>query len=239
MKLYHRLTSAVFVNRPNRFIAHCQVGDVLHICHVKNTGRCRELLLPGAQVWLEESENPDRKTRFDLVCVENRGYTVCMDSQAPNLVFGEWLRSGACLPGITEVRSETRYGASRFDFSYTRQESGTPICGFAEVKGVTLFDDEGYAFFPDAPTQRGIKHIHELIAARNAGYEALLCFVIQRDHVRALYPNDRTQPAFGDALREAQLAGVRIMAVGCHVTPNSCTAQDVLPVILDQRRPAP
>lgn len=239
MKLYHRLTPAVFVDRPNRFIAHCRVKDCIHVCHVKNTGRCRELLFPGARVWLEESDNPARKTRFDLVCVENHGYTVCMDSQAPNLIFGEWLRSGACLPGVTEVRPESRYGDSRFDFAYTRQEGDAVIHGFAEVKGVTLFDDEGFAFFPDAPTQRGVKHIHELIAAHHAGYEAMICFVLQRDDVRALYPNDKTHPAFGEALREAAQQGVRIIAVGCHVTPDCSTAADPVPVILNERRPAP
>lgn len=239
MKLYHRLVKATFLQRPNRFIAHCAVDGTTHVCHVKNTGRCRELLYPGAQVWLEESDNPARKTRFDLVCVENRGYTVCMDSQAPNQVFGEWLRSGNCLPGITAVKAESTYGSSRFDFAYERMTDVGPVKGFAEVKGVTLFDDAGFAFFPDAPTERGVKHIHELIAARRAGFEAMICFVLQRDDVHALYPNDKTHPAFGDALREAQRAGVMLTAVCCHVTPDSSTAHHRVPVILDQRRMAP
>ena len=239
MKLYCHLTPATFLHRPNRFIAHCEVDGRMHLCHVKNTGRCRELLVPGAQVWLEKSDNPARKTRYDLVCVENRGYTVCMDSQAPNLVFGEWLRSGGCLPGVTGVKAESRYGDSRFDFAYERQSGTGPIHGFAEVKGVTLFDDESCAFFPDAPTQRGVKHIRELIAARQAGYEAMLCFVLQRDNVLALYPNDKTHPAFGDALRDAEKAGVILTAVCCHVTPDSSTAHHTVPVILDQRRQVP
>ena len=239
MKLYHRLTRATFLHRPNRFIAHCEAGGEIHVCHVKNTGRCRELLYPGAQVWLEESDNPARKTRYDLVCVENRGYTVCMDSQTPNLVFGEWLRSGGCLPGVTQIMAESRYGDSRFDFAYERSTEGGLIRGFAEVKGVTLFDDEGFAFFPDAPTQRGVKHIRELIAARQAGYEAMICFVLQRDDVLALYPNDRTHPAFGDALRDAREAGVILTAVCCHVTPDSSTVHHPVPVILDERRQAP
>ena len=154
MRLYHRLTRATFLQRPNRFIARCEVGGETVVCHVKNTGRCRELLLPGAVVWLEESDNPARKTRFDLVCVENRGYTVNMDSQAPNLIFGEWLASGGCLPGVRAIRPETRYGDSRFDFAYEREAESESIRGFAEVKGVTLFDDEGVAYFPDAPTER-------------------------------------------------------------------------------------
>ena len=233
MRLYHRLTRGIFLQRPNRFIARCEVGGETVVCHVKNTGRCRELLLPGAAVWLEESGNPARKTRYDLVCVENRGYTVNMDSQAPNLIFGEWLASGACLPGVRVIRPETRYGDSRFDFAYERETAdGESIRGFAEVKGVTLFDDGGVAYFPDAPTERGVKHVRELIIARKAGYEAMICFVLQRENVTCLRPNDRTHPAFGDALREAAAAGVMLTAVCCCVTPDSCTADHIVPVIL-------
>ena len=143
------------------------------------------------------------------------------------------------MPGVTSLKAESRYGDSRFDFAYERQTDEGMVQGFAEVKGVTLFDDEGYAFFPDAPTERGVKHIRELIAAHEAGYEAMICFVLQRDDVLALYPNDKTQPAFGDALREAQAAGVIITAVCCHVTPDSSTAVHRVPVILTQRRLAP
>lgn len=239
MKLYHRLVKATFLRRPNRFIAHCDVEGTEHIVHVKNTGRCRELLLPGATVWLEESDNPARKTRYDLVCVENRGYTVNMDSQAPNLIFGEYLRSGLCLPGVTQVKSECRYGDSRFDFAYTREDDSGAVQGFAEVKGVTLFDNEGVAYFPDAPTERGVKHIRELIAARQAGYEAMICFVLQRDDVLALKPNDKTHPAFGQALREARAAGVILMAVCCHVTPDTSFAHHTVPVILTEGSIAP
>ena len=233
MRLYHRLNRGIFLQRPNRFIARCEVNGEAVVCHVKNTGRCRELLLPGAAVWLEESDNPQRKTRFDLVCVENRGYTVNMDSQAPNLIFREWLASGGCLPGVRAIRPETRYGDSRFDFAYERETAeGEIIRGFAEVKGVTLFDDEGVAYFPDAPTERGVKHVRELIAARQAWYEAMICFVLQRENVTCLRPNDRTHPAFGDALREAAAAGVMLTAVCCRVTPDSCTADHIVPVIL-------
>lgn len=238
MKLYHRLTAATFLNRPNRFIAHCEVDGVTHVCHVKNTGRCKELLIPGCRVWLEEADNPARKTRFDLVAVENRGFTVNMDSQAPNRIFGEWLQAVG-LPGVTDIRSETRYGNSRFDFAYEREAPDGPVKGFAEVKGVTLFDDAGRAFFPDAPTERGVKHIRELISARKNGYEAIICFVLQRNDVIALYPNDKTHPAFGDALRDAERAGVILTALCCHVTPDSCTADHTVPVILNERRLAP
>ncbi|MGN0779571.1 MAG: DNA/RNA nuclease SfsA [Aristaeellaceae bacterium] len=233
MKLYHHLTQAVFLQRPNRFIALCEAGGERVTCHVKNTGRCRELLLPGATVWLEESDNPHRKTRFDLVCVENRGYTVNMDSQAPNPVFREWLTDGGCLPGVRAIRPESRWGDSRFDFAYERvSDAGEVLRGFAEVKGVTLFDDDGVAYFPDAPTERGVKHVRELIAARQAGYEALLCFVLQRENVTFLMPNDSTHPAFGQALREAEAAGVLLRAVCCRVTPDSCTAEHTVPIIL-------
>ena len=228
MKLYHRLKKARFLKRPNRFIALCEVDGAETVCHVKNTGRCKELLLPGAQVWLEESSNPARKTRFDLVAVENRGYTVNMDSQAPNLIFGEWARLGGYLPGLADLKAETTYGASRFDFSYRLNDQ----LGFAEVKGVTLFDDAGMAYFPDAPTDRGVKHIHELIAAKAAGHDAGICFVIQRENVIGLKPNDATHPAFGEALRQAHAAGVRITAAVCHVTPESCAITHTVPIHL-------
>ena len=232
MKLYHHLVKARFLSRPNRFIALCDVDGLSTVCHVKNTGRCLELLLPGAEVWLEESANPARKTRFDLVAVENRGYTVNMDSQAPNRVFAEWALSGGYGLGISALHPETAYGASRFDFAYARQDG---VRGFVEVKGVTLFDDQGMAYFPDAPTVRGVKHIHELIAARHAGYEAGLCFILQRDGVIGLCPNDVTHPAFGDALRQAALSGVTLTAAVCHVTPDSCTVTHTVPVHLERR----
>jgi len=228
MKLYHHLRKATFLARPNRFVAHCEVDGVETVCHVKNTGRCRELLVPGSTVWLEEARQPARKTRFDLVAVQNRGYVVNMDSQAPNAIFAEWARAGGFLPDISSLRAEAVYGDSRFDFAYQRGQQG----GFVEVKGVTLFDDAGIAFFPDAPTERGVKHVRELAAAVAAGYEATLCFVIQRDDVRALRPNDVTHAAFGQALREASASGVRLLACVCHVTPEGCTITHTVPVLL-------
>lgn len=239
MKLYRQPRPATFLARPNRFIALCDVDGATVVCHVKNTGRCRELLIPGARVWLEPSDNPARKTAFDLVAVENRGYLVNMDSQAPNKIFGEWLASGGCLAGVETLLPEQIYGDSRFDFAYTRQNAEGLRHGFAEVKGVTLFDDDGVAYFPDAPTERGVRHVRELMEARRAGYEAMLCFVLQRESVVALMPNDVTHPEFGKALREAQAAGVTLRAVGCHVTPDSCAVSREVPVILNGRRPAP
>lgn len=228
MKLYHHLRAAAFLSRPNRFVAHCLVNGETAVCHVKNTGRCRELLVPGCTVWLEESSNPARKTRFDLVAVEKDGCTINMDSQAPNAVFAQWARQGGYLPGLTGLQPEVRFGASRFDFAYRLGDAP----GFAEVKGVTLFDEKGMAFFPDAPTARGAKHLRELICARQAGYDAGVCFVIQRDNVLGLAPNDDTDPAFGLALRQASTAGVRITAALCHVTPDSCTITGTIPVFL-------
>ena len=228
MKLYHHLKEAKFLSRPNRFIAMCQVDGEATVCHVKNTGRCKELLLPGATVWLEESNTPARKTRFDLVAVESRGYTVNMDSQAPNRIFAEWAGSGGYLSGLTALKAETTYGTSRFDFSYRLGNQQ----GFVEVKGVTLFDEAGMAYFPDAPTERGVKHIHELIAAKQAGYDTGICFVLQRENVIGLAPNDKTHPAFGEALRQAHAAGVRITAAVCRVTPESCTITHTVPIHL-------
>lgn len=228
MKLYHRLTPAIFLRRVNRFIAEVSLNGETLRAHVKNTGRLGELFLPGAAVWLEESDNPARKTRFDLVCVENRGFTVNIDSQVPNLIFREWAEKGLWADSVTDLRGEVFRGDSRFDFAYTR--NGSP--GYVEVKGVTLFDDSGMAFFPDAPTERGVKHIRGLIDARLHGCEAGICFILQRDSVVGLKPNDGTHPAFGQALREAAAAGVTIRALGCHVTPESCEAAFEVPVIL-------
>lgn len=228
MQLYHRLTEGRFLSRMNRFVARCEVAGCEEVVHVKNTGRLRELLIPGARIWLEESDNPARKTRFDLVCVENRGYVVNIDSQAPNAVFAEWAARGGYLPELSGLRPETTFGQSRFDFAYERGV----LRGFTEVKGVTLFDDSGMARFPDAPTERGVKHLHELIAAHAAGYEAGICFILQRADATGLMPNDATHPAFGQALREARAAGVLLRAVCCAVTPDTCTATREVPVIL-------
>ena len=180
-------------------------------------------------MWCQDAGNAKRKTRYDLVCVESRGYVVNMDSQAPNKVFAEWAQSGGFLPGLTELRGEVTYGSSRFDFAYTT--GSTP--GYAEVKGVTLFDDAGMAYFPDAPTERGVKHVRELITARENGCNAAICFVIQRRDVAGLKPNDVTHPAFGDALRDAQRAGVQLIAAVCDVMPDTLTITHTVPVILD------
>lgn len=212
---YNNITPAKFLSRPNRFIARVELAGREETVHVKNTGRCRELLVPGATVWLTESGNPARKTRYDLVAVDKGGLLINMDSQAPNRVFGEWARAGRFVEGLTLLRPETAWGDSRFDFYWEAGERR----GFVEVKGCTL-ERDGLALFPDAPTQRGVKHLHELTAARGAGYEAAVCFVIQMKGVRTFQPNDETHPAFGAALRQAAANGVQVLAVDCRVEPD-------------------
>lgn len=231
---YEHIIKGCFISRPNRFIAHVQLEDgQVVVCHVKNTGRCRELLVPGATVYLQEWDKPTRKTNFDLIGVEKQveqggaPILINMDAQAPNAVFREWAEEGHFVPDLTRLRPETRWGNSRFDF-YWETDSRR---GFVEVKGVTL-EENGHAFFPDAPTERGVKHLEELIACHGEGYEAAVCFVVQIAGVRGFSPNDRTHPAFGEALRRAAAAGVQILARACSVTTDSLTIGDEVPVLL-------
>ena len=208
---YGKMVAGRFLARPNRFIAHVQIDGKTEICHVKNTGRCRELLPQGAAVWCEVAQNPARKTKFDLITVQKGHRLINMDSQAPNAAAREWLLSGG-LGQIEDLRAETFHGDSRFDFSFTLD--GKPC--FLEVKGVTL-EQDGICAFPDAPTERGAKHLRGLAEAARQGFGAYVLFVIQMEDVRYLHPNDATDPAFGKALREAAAAGVRVLAVDCHV----------------------
>ena len=229
---YRAVKKAVFLSRPNRFIARVALEGAEETVHVKNTGRCRELLVPGAAVYLSEGTNPARKTRFDLVAVEKARpgrppLLVNMDAQAPNTVFREGAEGGGFVPGLTLLRPETVWGRSRFDFYW---EAGARK-GFVEVKGVTL-EEDGHARFPDAPTQRGVKHLEELIACQEEGYEAAVCFVIQMPGMRDFAPNDVTHPAFGAALRRAAEAGVRVLAMECAVTPDTLTVTAPVPVLL-------
>ncbi len=223
---YPNVSRAEFIDRPNRFVAHVLLDGRRETCHVKNTGRCRELLLPGATVWLCRSDNPGRKTAFDLVAVEKGPRLINIDAQAPNAVFSEWARAGHFLPDLTLVRPEQTWGGSRFDFYYETPSQR----GFVEVKGVTL-EENGVAAFPDAPTERGLRHVEELTACVAAGYQAHLFFVIQMADIRAFRPNDRTHPAFGAALRAAD--GVRLHAHLCRVTPESLVLTDeTVPILL-------
>lgn len=232
---YSGYVSGRFITRPNRFIAHVEVEGSEVVAHVKNTGRCKELLIPGAQVYLVPSDNTARKTRFDLVAVEKQRpgrspLLINMDAQAPNQVFQEWARGGGFVSGLSLLRGEKTYGNSRFDFYWEAAQDGRK--GFVEVKGVTL-ERDGRVYFPDAPTQRGVKHLEELIACHAAGYEAAVCFVIQMEEADSFSPNDETHPAFGQALRKAAAAGVKVMAWRCQVTPDSLALQSPVPVILN------
>ena len=228
---YQKIHPAVFRARPNRFVAQVELAGETVTCHVKNTGRCRELLVPGARVYLEESGNPNRKTKYDLIAVEKGERLINMDAQAPNQVFREWAEAGQFVPGLTLLRPETTWGKSRFDFYW---ELSTQRRGFVEVKGVTL-EENGHARFPDAPTERGVKHLEELIACQAEGYEAAVCFVIQMSGMRDFSPNDATHPAFGNALRRAAASGVRVLAMECRVEPDGLWIHRPLPVCLELR----
>ena len=211
---YENMVPGIFLRRPNRFIAHVEIEGEEQIVHVKNTGRCRELLPQGAEVYCQHWDKPKRKTNYDLIAVKKGSRLINMDSQAPNAAAGEWLAAGG-LGELTDLRAETVHGDSRFDFSFTRE--GKPC--FLEVKGVTL-EDEGVCAFPDAPTERGAKHLRGLAEAVKEGFGAYILFVIQMADVAYLHPNDNTDPAFGKALREAAAAGVRVLAMDCTVSPD-------------------
>ena len=206
---YNNIKKGIFKERPNRFIAHIEIDGKIEVCHVKNTGRCRELLVPDATVYVEENNNPNRKTRFSLIGVEKGARLINMDSQAPNKVVREWLQS---LPEVTYIKSEVKYGESRLDFYVETADTKY----FIEVKGVTL-EDNGVVRFPDAPTERGIKHMKELAYCLEEGYEACMIFVIQMNNVNYFEPNDKTHKAFGDTLREVYGLGVKILAMDCKV----------------------
>lgn len=223
---YENMVPGIFLCRPNRFIAHMEIEGQVEIVHVKNTGRCRELLLEGTRVWCQRSDNPARKTKYDLICVQKGGRLINMDSQAPNAAAGEWLRSGG-LGAVGQVRPEVAYGNSRFDFAF--QKDGRHC--FMEVKGVTL-ENDGICAFPDAPTQRGVRHLRELTQAAGEGYGAYVLFVIQMTDVKYLHPNDATDPAFAAALRQAAQAGVTVLAMDCTITPDSMILRKEVQVCL-------
>ena len=213
---YSNTCPAVFLSRPNRFIAMVEMDGVMETVHVKNTGRCKELLIPGATVYLNQSNNPARKTNYDLIAVKKGGRIINMDSQAPNTVFYEYLQSRRYIPGITKIKQEAKYSGSRFDFYIEADDCNTYI----EVKGVTL-EEDGVAKFPDAPTLRGVKHLNELKQCVREGYKAQVAFIIQMNDVDYFTPNDAMHPAFGESLRIAAGSGVRVIALDCVVTPDS------------------
>ena len=214
-----------FCSRPNRFIAKVEIDGRVETCHVKNTGRCNELLTEGATVYLEHWDNPKRKTNYDLIAVEKGRLLINMDSQAPNKVAGEFLPE--LFPDYTLMKTEVTHGSSRVDFYLE-----TPAeKWFIEVKGVTL-ENDGIVRFPDAPTERGVKHVEELTHALSEGYRTMILFVVQMEGMQYVEPNDATHPAFGAALRRAREAGVDVRAVECRVTPESLTALREIPVKL-------
>lgn len=223
---YPNMVPGIFQARPNRFIAHIVIDGQMQTVHVKNTGRCRELLPVGAQVWCQESDNPNRKTRYDLITVRKGSRLINMDSQAPNAAAREWLLSGGLGP-IEDLRSETFHGDSRYDFSFLKEGKQC----FLEVKGVTL-ENDGICAFPDAPTERGAKHLRGLTEAVRQGYGGYVLFVIQMSDVKYLHPNDITDPRFGQALREAAAAGVEVLAMDCAITEDSMMIQNPVPVHL-------
>lgn len=226
MKLYDEVLTGTFLRRPNRFIAHVQTENGLEICHVKNTGRCAELLVPGAEVTLAVGTNPNRKTRCDLVAVQKGPLYINMDSQAPNRAAAEALPR--LFPGQTLLKSETVFGASRLDFYLEQGDKKT----FVEVKGVTL-EENGLALFPDAPTERGVKHLKELENCLHAGYGAAVLFVIQMRGVSCFAPNRKTHPAFAEALLHAKKTGVQVLACDCDVTSDSMTVRSPVPIRLE------
>lgn len=222
---YRDVVRCRFLSRPNRFIALVELDGAETVCHVKNTGRCRELLTPGAWVYLTPGAAPGRKTAYDLIAVEKGSRLINMDAQAPNRVFGEFARTFD--PQALSVRPEYRFGTSRLDFCLERPDG----LHLVEVKGVTL-EEGGHARFPDAPTERGVKHLRELISAVEQGHRATAFFLIQMANVADFAPNDDTHPAFGATLRRAAAAGVQIAAYDCRVTPDSLTVGSPVPVRL-------
>lgn len=223
---YGIVKEAVFLSRPNRFIAETELDGQLERVHVKNTGRCRELLVKGARVFLCAGKNPARETKYDLIAVYKGDRLINMDSQAPNAVFYEYLQSGG-FGKFDFIKPEYKWGGSRFDFYAERAEERFLM----EVKGVTL-EENGRVYFPDAPTERGERHVHELIRAAGEGYKCSIVFVVQMENVESFSPNTLTHPAFGEALKLAKEAGVGIYAFDCRVEPDKMTVKSPVRIIL-------
>ena len=233
MIIYDNMLEATFIKRPNRFIAHCMLGEEEVIAHVKNTGRCKELLIKGVRVYLQWNDNPNRKTKYSLISVQKGNRLINMDSQVPNKMVYEVLKNKIIvLPGtkgqLTHLKGEQTYKGSRFDFYFETETQK----GFIEVKGVTL-EEEGVVLFPDAPTQRGLKHIYELIEAKKEGYMAYVIFVIQMEGVKYFMPNIKTHKEFGEALKLAEDEGVRVLAYDSVVTKDSIEINQEIDTVLN------
>ncbi len=225
--VYSNVISGKFISRPNRFIANVEIDGAEHVAHVKNTGRCKELFIPGAEVYLQISDKPGRKTKYDVIAIEQEDRIINIDSQIPNKVFGEFVAQGGFLDNVTYVKPECAYKNSRFDFYIEADDRKI----FAEVKGVTL-DEDGVARFPDAPTERGIKHLNELADSVENGYTAYVVFIIQMNGIKRFEPNYKMHQAFGDALKPAAGKGVNVIALDCEVSPDSITIKGKIPVCL-------
>ena len=224
--IYENIRPAVFLDRPNRFIANIELAGKREICHVKNTGRCRELLISGAEIYVQEAKNTNRSTKYDLISVRKGNLLVNMDSGAPNKIFAEWLQGGG-ISDVSLIKPEYKHGASRFDFYVEAPEKKILI----EVKGVTL-EENGIARFPDAPTERGLRHITELGESIRQGFGAMMVFIIQMEGMKLFTPNYDTHPEFGNALKLAESLGVKLLALGCRVTSDSLTITGQLPIVL-------
>lgn len=227
--VYENIFEAKFISRPNRFIAMIEIDGVLKKCHVKNTGRLRELLTEGAEVYVQKSSNPDRKTEYDLICVRKGEELYNIDSQAPNVVLGEWLRSGGIFEDVKLIKPETKYNNSRFDF-YVEYDNKK---AFIEVKGVTL-EKDGVMMFPDAPTERGVKHIYELIDCVENGFEGYIVFVVQTEKGKYFTPNSDTHHEFASVLKKASLNGVKIICLNCYVGPDFLRIKGNIPVVIQE-----
>lgn len=216
---YNHVIQGRFLSRPNRFIAKVEINGEEHTVHVKNTGRCKELLVEGATVYLEKGDNPNRKTQYDLIAVRKGDLLVNMDSQAPNRIFAEWAKTN--ISDLVLIKSEITYGDSRFDFYLETKTERI----FVEVKGVTL-ERDGVLMFPDAPTQRGLKHLRGLVQCLRDGYRAMVVFIVQMERAEYFCANCETHPEFAEELKRAKEAGVRILALKCSVTPEKIVATD-------------
>ena len=225
---YKNIKQAKFLSRPNRFIANIEIDGKTEICHVKNTGRCKELLVPNADIFVQEIDSKKRKTKYDLISVYKGRRLVNIDSQAPNKVFYEWVKVGNLFKGITSVKPEYKYKNSRFDFYIETIKAKTLV----EVKGVTL-EENGAALFPDAPTERGLKHVIELSECIKEGFETYIIFIIQMKDVLYFTPNVKMHKAFAEALTRAEKQGVKIIALDSHVTEDSIIVGDFVEVRVD------
>jgi sugar fermentation stimulation protein A len=225
---YYNIKKGIFIDRPNRFIAHVEIDGRVEICHVKNTGRCKELLTARAEVLVQDCGHPGRKTQYDLISVWKGQRLVNMDSQVPNSLFREWLTTSGYFPDLRTVKSEQTYGNSRFDYYLETKDRKI----FVEIKGVTL-EEDGVARFPDAPTERGVKHLKELMACMEEGFEAMVVFFVQMKGIRHFEPNDQMHPQFGDALRALAAKGAKILAIDCLVTEETIIPEAMIDVRLN------